>query len=125
MNTNSNGIQPQSQSFGLGPLLAGTLLGIMVGGITVLLTAPQPGAKTRAELQQGMEKFRDRTTETVKEKVFLVKSKADQLKSEVQGRAGELQHQGKGLLIKQLDRVSQLAESGKKAIQDSADHVVV
>lgn len=114
MNTNSNSIQPQNQHFRLAPLLAGTVFGILVGGITVLLTAPQPGAKTRAEFQQGVEQFRNRTTETVKEKVSLVKSKANQL-----------QHQGKGLIIKQLDRVSQLADAGKKAIQDSNEHVVV
>jgi gas vesicle protein len=125
METNNNVLQPQNQSLGLAPLLAGTLVGLLVGGITVLLTAPQPGATTRAELQQGVEQFRDLTSESVKEKVSLVRSKASQLKSEVQERAGHLQHQGKGLIIKQLDRVSQMAESGKKAIEDSAEHVVV
>ena len=124
MNTNNNTLKPQSQPLGLGPLLAGTILGLMVGGITVLLTAPQPGAKTRAELQKGVEQFRETTTESVKEKVTLMRSKADQLRSEVQGKAGQLQHQGKGLIIKQLDRVSQMADAGKKALQNSDEHVV-
>ena len=114
MNTNSNIIQPQRQNSSLAPFLAGTILGVMAGAITLLLTAPQPGAKTRAELQQGVEQFRERTAETVKERVELVKNKANQL-----------QHQGKGLIIKQLDRVTQMAQSGKKAIEESADHVVV
>ena len=111
---NTNNIQPQNQSQGLALFALGSLVGLMVGGITVLLTAPQPGAKTRAELQQGVEQFRDRTAETVKERVGLVKNKASQL-----------QHQGKGLIIKQLDRVTQMAQSGKKVIEESADHVVV
>jgi len=110
---NTNNIQPQNQSQGLALFALGSLVGLMVGGITVLLTAPQPGAKTRAELQQGVEQFRDRTAETVKERVELVKNKASQL-----------QHQGKGLIIKQLDRVTQMAQSGKKVIEESADHVV-
>lgn len=124
MDTNIKGIQPQYQSLNIRPLLAGTIVGMLVGGIAVLLTAPQPGAKTRAELQQGVEKLRDRTKETVNEKVTLVKSKADQLRSEVQGKAGQLQHQGKDLIIKQLDRVSQMADAGKKAIQNSEERII-
>lgn len=124
MNTHSDSIRPQNQPLDLGPFLAGTILGIIVGGITALLTANQPGAKTRAELQEGVEKFRDRTTQMVKQKVTLAKSKADQLRSEVQGKAVQLQHQGKGLIIKQLDRVSQMADAGKKAIEES-EHVAV
>ena len=111
---NTNNMQPQNQSMGLATFLAGTVIGLMVGGITVLLTAPQAGATTRAELQQGVEQLRDRTTETVKEKMAQVKTKANQI-----------QYQGKGLIVKQLDRVSQMADASKKAIQNSGEHVVV
>ena len=125
MDTNSNAMQSQNQFRGFAPLFVGTIVGFIVGGITVLLTAPQPGEKTRVELQQGVGQFRDRTSASVKEKVSLVKTKADQLRTEVQDKAVQLQHQGKGLIIKQLDRVSQMAESGKKAIQNADEHIVV
>ena len=100
-------------------VLAGILLGGLVGAGTMLLLAPQAGQRTRAELQDGVSHLRDRTSETVKDKVTLVKSRANQIKSDVQLKAGELQHQGKDLLAKQLDRVSHAAEAGKKAIQES------
>ncbi len=100
-------------------VLAGLLVGGLVGAGTMLLFAPQAGQTTRAELQEGVSHLRDRTTVTVKDKVTQVKSRANQIKSDVQLKAGELQHQGKDLLAKQLDRVSHAAEAGKKAIQNS------
>lgn len=124
MNTNSNKIQTLKQPASLGNFLVGTIFGVMVGAVTVLLTAPQPGAKTRTELQQGLEQFRDRTSENVKERLEQVKSKANQIKTEVQIRADGIRHQGKGMVIKQLDRVSQLADAGKKAILEEGEHIV-
>jgi gas vesicle protein len=100
-------------------VLAGLLVGGLVGAGTMLLLAPQAGERTRTELQEGVSHLRDRTTETVKEKVTQVKSRANQLKADVQTKADELQYQGKDLIAKQLDRVSQAAEAGKKAIQES------
>ena len=100
-------------------VLAGLLVGGLVGAGTMLLLAPQAGERTRSELQEGVTHLRDRTTETVKDKVTLVKSRANQLKADVQTKAGELQYQGKDLIAKQLDRVSHAAEAGKKAIQES------
>ena len=101
-------------------VLAGLLVGGLVGAGTMLLLAPQPGERTRAELQEGVSHLRDRTTETVKDKVTQAKSRANQLKDEVRTKAEELQYQGKDLIAKQLDRVSHAAEAGKKAIQESA-----
>ena len=100
-------------------VLAGFVIGGLVGAGAALLFAPQPGEKTRTELQHGALELRDRTQETVKETITQAKSKANQIKQEVQIKAGEIQHQGKDLLAKQLDRVSQAAVAGKKAIQES------
>ena len=108
-----------------GAFLVGAIAGVAAGAIGLLLTAPQPGEKTRAELKKGVGQFRDKTTETVKERTEQVRSKANQIKADVQTRAGQLQNQGKVMIVKQLDRVSQLAESGKKAMQNSEEHVVV
>jgi hypothetical protein len=38
---------------------------------------------------------------------------------DMQTKAGDLQHQGKDMIAKQLDRVSHAAEAGRKAIQNS------
>ena len=100
-------------------VLAGLLVGGLVGAGTMLLFAPQAGQQTRSELQEGVSQLRDRTKETVNDKVTQVKSRANQIKSDVQVKAEELQHQGKDILAKQLDRVSHVAEAGKKAIQNS------
>ena len=108
----------------LGAFLFGAIAGAAAGAITLLLTAPQSGEKTRAELKKGVGQFRDKTTEVVKERTEQIRTKANQIKADVQIRAGQLQDQGKGMIVKQLDRVSQLAESGKKAIQNSDEHVV-
>lgn len=100
-------------------MLTGLVIGGLVGAGTMLLFAPQAGTRTRTEVQQGALHLRDQTSERVKGKVTQVKSRANQIKMDVQGKAGDLQLQGRGLVVKQLERVSQAAEAGKKAIQGS------
>ena len=100
-------------------LLTGLVVGGLVGAGTMLLLAPQPGARTRAEVREGAIHLRDQTSDTVKEKITQVKSKANQIKADVQIKAEDLQHQGKDLLVRQLDRVSHAAEAGKQAIQNN------
>jgi gas vesicle protein len=105
-------------------MLAGLVIGGLVGAGTMLLFAPQPGAKTRTELQQGAIRLRDQTSETVKERVGQVKTRANQIKADVIIKVGDLRNQGQDLLVKQLDRVSHAAETGKKALQESQEHKV-
>ena len=85
-------------------MLTGVIVGGLVGAGALLLLAPQAGKQTRAELQEGVEHLREQTTEKVKDTVAQVKSKASQLKVEAQAKAGDIQHQGQGLLVRQLDR---------------------
>jgi len=103
----------------------GLVVGGLVGAVTMLLMAPQPGEKTRTELQSGALELRDRTATTVKDTMTQVKTKANQIKADVQIKAIDLGHQGQDLLVKQLDHVSHAAEAGKKALQGSANHTVV
>ncbi|MEP7135664.1 MAG: YtxH domain-containing protein [Chloroflexota bacterium] len=103
----------------------GLVIGSMVGAVTMLLMAPQPGEKTRVELQSGALELRDRTATTVKDTMTQVKAKANQIKADVQIKAIDLGHQGQDLLVKQLDHVSHAAEAGKKALQGSSNHTVV
>jgi len=125
MNTNNQEFEHKDQSGNMISVLIGMVIGGMVGAVTMLLFAPQPGAKTRAELQDGAIKLRDRTATTVNETMTQVKSKANQLKIEMQIKAQDLGHQGQDLIVKQLDNVSQAAEAGKKAIEGPANHNVV
>src|SRR4030095_8995269 len=90
-------------------VLAGLLVGGLVGAGTMLLFAPPAGEQTRSAQQEGVSHLRDSNTEKVKETVTQVKSRANQIKSDVQVKAEELQHQGKDILAKQLDRVSHAA----------------
>ena len=106
-------------------VIAGLVVGGLVGAGTMLLLAPQAGAKTRTELQQGAIRLRDRTSENVKGTVTQVKSKANQIKADVQIKVKDLQYQGRDLLGRQLDRVSRSAEAGKKAIESAQNHNVV
>ena len=125
MDTTSQEIQQTEQSGHTLSALTGLVIDGLVGALTMLLFAPQPGKKTRAELQTGALELRDRTAETVKDTITQVKTKANQIKADVQIKVQDLEHQGQDLIAKQLDHVAHAAEAGKKAIQKSNDHVVV
>ena len=124
MNTTNQQFEHIKQSGNTMSVLIGMVIGSLVGAITMLLFAPQPGEKTRAELQEGALKLRNRTTTTVKDTMTQVKSKANQLKVEMQKKAQDMGHQGQEILVKQLENVSHAAEAGKKAIQGSENHIV-
>src|SRR5512140_2683256 len=102
-----------------GPLLAGLMIGGLVGGGAMLLLAPQAGRQTRAEIQDGAMEIKDRTTETVRGAVSQAKSKAQQMASDARDKAADLQNQGKDIAIDQLDRVASAAQAGKRSLQSS------
>ena len=124
MNTNSQEFQQTEQSGRTLSVLTGLVIGGLVGAVTMLLYAPQPGKKTRAELQTRSLELRDRTAETMKDTITQVKTKANQIKAEVQVKVQDLSHQGQDLLVRQLDHVSHAADAGKKSIQNSQNHIV-
>jgi len=107
----------EKMTSGTKPVLTGLLLGGLIGAATMLLFAPQPGQKTRAEIRHGAIELRDRATTTVNDAVTQVKSRTGQITSDVKGKAEELKHRGQNLVARQLDRISQAAETGKKAIE--------
>jgi gas vesicle protein len=128
MNTDSQELQQTEQLEQSGHALSaftGLVIGGLIGAVTMLLFAPKPGKETRAELQTGVLELRNRTAETVKDTITQVKTKANQIKADVQIKVQDLEHQGQDLLARQLDHVSHAAEAGKKAIQNSHNHVAV
>jgi gas vesicle protein len=100
------------------PVLSGLLIGGLLGAGTALLFAPKSGEQIREDIQNKSIELRDRTTDTVKDTVSQVKSKARQMTSDVVGQARGLTQQGLSALDDQYKKVSQTVNNGKKAIQD-------
>jgi len=73
-----------------GPLLAGMLIGGLVGAVIALLSAPSSGEETRAEMRGKAIELRDQATETVQDTVSLAKSKAQELKENALNKAAEM-----------------------------------
>ncbi len=99
------------------PLLAGFMIGGLIGAASMLLFAPQSGRETREAVQAGANDLRDRATDTAQRTVGQARSKAQQIASDARDRANDLQNRGMDLAADQLDRVAKAAQSGKKAIQ--------
>lgn len=104
-----------SDSF-LGVVL-GMLIGGLVGAVTMLLLAPQSGKDTRLQIRQKGMELRDETTEMVDEAVAQMQANANKVVAGGREKLNELKNQGRGYATEQLDRVSDAAQSGKKAIQ--------
>jgi len=100
-------------------VLAGMLIGVLAGAVTMLLLAPQSGKDTRMQLREKGIELRDRTTEMVEESMVQVRSNANKIASGGREKIQELKQHGQELAVEQLDRVSEAAQAGKKAIQNS------
>lgn len=99
--------------------LAGLLIGGLAGAATMLLFAPQSGKDTRRQIQQKSMELRDQTMAGVENTMGQIRSKTDQLKTDALDKAQQLKQQGQEVLVEQLDRVSEAAEKGKRAVQGS------
>jgi len=100
-------------------VLIGMLVGGLAGAVTMLLLAPQSGKDTRILLQKKGIELRDRTTEMVEDTLTKVRLDGNKLTMSGREKAKELLQQGQELVVEQLDRVSEAAQAGKKAIQNS------
>ncbi len=100
-------------------VLVGALIGGLAGALTMLLLAPQSGKDTRMQIREKGIELRDRTTEMMEDTMAQVRSNADKMVADGREKMNELKHQGQELAVEQLDRVSEAAQAGKKAIQSS------
>jgi gas vesicle protein len=93
-------------------VLAGMLIGGLAGAVTMLLLAPQSGKDTRKQIQEKSIELRDRTTELVDDTMAQVRTNANRITM-------NLKERGQEVAVEQLDKVSEAAQAGKKAIQNS------
>jgi gas vesicle protein len=100
-------------------IVAGMLIGGLVGAVTMLLLAPRSGKDTRMQIQEKGIELRDRTNEIVEETLAQVRSSVNKLTLDGREKFNELKHQGQELAVEQLDHVSEAAKAGKKALQSS------
>ena len=80
-----------SQS-GLVALLAGIGVGVLLGGCIALLTAPQPGEQTRAQLRESADDALTRLRSSMDE----LKAKVEELAQNARGMAGGQQGSQEG-----------------------------
>ncbi len=100
-------------------VLVGMLIGALAGAATMLLMAPQSGKDTRIQIQEKGIELRDRTTGMMDDAIAEVRLDRNKITMGGRRKAQELLHQGQALVVEQLDRVSEAAQAGKKAIQSS------
>lgn len=100
-------------------VLAGLLVGGLAGAVTMLLLAPQSGENTRMQIMEKGIALRDQANEMAED--AMTQLRLDGNKYSILGRrkARNLLKQGQALVAEQLDHVSDAAQAGKKAIQNS------
>lgn len=99
-------------------VLTGILVGGLIGATAMLFLAPRSGEEMRAEVRDKAVDLRDRTTETVKDKVSEVVSKAGQLRGSAKGKTEDIKQMGQDALVEQLDRATEALKALKKSIQE-------
>jgi gas vesicle protein len=116
INENQAPTYRKSNVFGV---LVGMLVGGLAGAVTMLLLAPQSGEETRMQIQEKGIELRNRTTGIVEDAMAQVRLERNKLTIDGRKKAKELLEQGEAIVVEQLDRVSEAAQAGKKAIQSS------
>lgn len=93
-------------------VLAGILIGGLAGAVTMLLLAPQSGRDTRRQIREKSIELRDRTSEMLEDTMTQVRTNTNKI-------AMGVKDYSERMAVEQLDNVSEAAQAGKKAIQNS------
>ncbi|HEY3474456.1 MAG TPA: YtxH domain-containing protein, partial [Anaerolineales bacterium] len=88
-------------------VLTGIVVGGLIGATAMMLLAPRSGEEMRSEIKDKAVDLRDRATETVKDRVSQVASRASHLRGGLRDKSQDIKHRGQDVLIEQLDRVSE------------------
>lgn len=100
-------------------VLAGVLIGGLVGAVTMLLLAPQSGKRTRTQIQHKGVELRDRAAEMVEDGMEQVRVDRDKIAMNGRRKARELLRNGRALVAEQLEHVSDAVKAGQKTILSS------
>ena len=117
VNTRNQEIEHRSSS--IWGVFLGMLIGGLAGALAMLLLAPQSGEDTRMQIQEKGIELRDRTAGMLDEAMAEVRLDRNKIVTGGRQKAHELLQHGQSLVVEQLDRVSDAAQAGKKAIQSS------
>ncbi|MFA5788238.1 MAG: YtxH domain-containing protein [Actinomycetota bacterium] len=98
-------------------MLIGLLVGGLAGAGAMLLFAPQSGEQTRSQIREKSLQLRDQTTAGVKHVLEQARIETEGMTAGVREKAGELKHLGQDKLVRQMDRVSDALDAGKKAVK--------
>ena len=110
---------PEHRKSNFFSVLVGMLIGSLAGAVTMLLLAPQSGEDTRSQIQEKGIELRDRTTGIVEDAMAQVRLDRNRLTIAGREKIKDLKQQGQELVVEQLEHVSEAAQAGKKAIQNS------
>ena len=99
-------------------VLTGIVVGGLIGATAMMLLAPRSGEEVRAEIKDKAIDLRDRTTESVKDTVSQVVSKAGHLKGGITDKSQDLKKRGQDVLIEKLDLISEAVEATKKVLKE-------
>ena len=106
--------------FDPGNFISGALIGGLAAAAVVLLTAPQSGKRTRAQIRQKSQELYDQAAdkaddawEQAEDVVRRARLKTRQVKRDAESTVKELQYRGQTLVNDQKDRV----ESARHALQ--------
>lgn len=119
----------------IGSFLTGFIIGGLVGAAVALISAPQSGEETRAQIRERSIEIRDRAVENVEEVRHRAeeagtqarhraeelaeeaRTRAEHLAHDARERAEDLQQRGRTVLGEQRERLEAAIDAGKKAAQ--------
>lgn len=97
-------------------MVAGLLVGGLVGAGVMLLLAPQTGKITRDQIQQKSNELRDQTAGVLEDAVSQARLRTRKLTASVRGNVEELQHHSQEVIDEQREHLAALLEGKKKSV---------
>ncbi|MCB2160737.1 YtxH domain-containing protein [bacterium] len=94
-------------------VLAGILIGFLVGAVTMLFLAPKSGKDTRVDIQTKGNELRDQTTDMVEDTVTHVRSKMNKFAQDSREMMNDFRPNGQEFTLEQFGYRSEAAKNEK------------